>query len=57
MMVNCSHPTARYDALCLRNYTARIKDELARLPVNQPNLIFGSGDYAMRICRPTVILA
>ncbi len=50
MVVNLTSPDSRYDDIYLRNYgTLRIKDELARLPGVGQALIWGAGDYAMRI--------
>jgi multidrug efflux pump len=50
MVVHLTSPDGRYDSLYLRNFaTLRIKDELARLPGVGSALLFGSGDYAMRI--------
>ncbi len=50
LVVHLLSPDQRYDTLYLRNYgTLRIKDELARLPGVGQALIFGGGDYSMRI--------
>ncbi|MDH3240172.1 MAG: efflux RND transporter permease subunit, partial [Alphaproteobacteria bacterium] len=50
MVVHLRSPSRRYDELYLRNYgTLNVKDRLARLPGVGQALIFGSGDYAMRI--------
>jgi multidrug efflux pump len=50
MVVHLTSPDGRYDSVYLRNYaTLRMKDELARLPGIGQAIIFGSGDYAMRI--------
>jgi multidrug efflux pump len=50
MVVHLTSPDARYDAVYLRNYAVlNIKDELARLPGVGDALIFGAGDYSMRI--------
>ncbi len=50
MVVHLLSPDQSYDALYLRNYaTLRIKDELARLPGVGQAMIFGGGDYSMRI--------
>jgi multidrug efflux pump len=50
MVVHLTSPDGRYDSVYLRNYaTLRMKDELARLPGIGQAMIFGSGDYAMRI--------
>jgi len=43
-------PDGRYDALYLRNYVnIKIKDELARLPGVGQIILYGGGDYAMRV--------
>jgi len=50
MVVHLRSPDGRYDSVYLRNYaTLRIKDEIARLPGVGSALIFGAGDYAMRL--------
>jgi multidrug efflux pump len=50
MVVHLLSPDQTYDALYLRNYaTLRVKDELARLSGVGQALIFGGGDYSMRI--------
>lgn len=50
MVVHLTSPDNSYDSLYLRNFaTLRIKDELARLPGVGQALIFGSGDYSMRV--------
>ena len=50
MVVHLTSPKERYDMLYLRNYgTLNIKDQLAKLPGVGQVLLFGSGDYAMRI--------
>ena len=50
MVVHLLSPDETYDLLYLRNYaTLRVKDELARLPGVGQALIFGGGDYSMRI--------
>ena len=50
MVVHLLSPDARYDVVYLRNYaTLRIKDELARIPGVGQALIFGAGDYSMRV--------
>ena len=50
MVVHLTSPDGRYDSVYLRNYaTLRIKDELARVPGVGEAMIFGAGDYAMRI--------
>jgi multidrug efflux pump len=50
MVVHLTSPDARYDTVYLRNYAVlNIKDQLARLPGVGDALIFGAGDYSMRI--------
>src|SRR5882672_3231976 len=50
MVVHLSSPAGRYDEVYLRNYaTLQVKDVLARIPGAGSVLIFGSGDYAMRV--------
>ena len=50
MVVHLLSPKGSYDATYLRNYTVlHIKDELTRIPGVGDALIFGAGDYAMRI--------
>jgi multidrug efflux pump len=50
MVVHLLSPDETYDALYLRNYaTLHVKDELARLPGVGQAMIFGGGDYSMRI--------
>ncbi len=50
MVVHLTSPGGRYDSVYLRNYgTLRIRDELARLPGVGEAMMFGAGDYAMRI--------
>ena len=50
MVINLFSPDDTYNSLYLRNYAnLKIKDELARLPGVGQALVFGSGDYAMRI--------
>jgi len=50
MVVHIVSPKGTYDALYLRNFaTLKIKDELARIPGVGQALLFGSGDYAMRV--------
>lgn len=50
MVVHLLSPDESYDALYLRNYaTLNIKDEIARISGVGQALIFGSGDYSMRI--------
>ncbi|OHV07537.1 efflux RND transporter permease subunit [Kushneria phosphatilytica] len=43
-------PDGRYDSTYLRNYAVlHVRDELARLPGVGQAMLFGAGDYAMRI--------
>lgn len=50
MVVHLTSPNERYDMLYLRNYgTLNIKDQLAKIPGVGQVLLFGSGDYAMRV--------
>ena len=50
MVVHLLSPKGSYDATYLRNYAVlHIKDELARIPGVGDALIFGGGNYAMRI--------
>ncbi|MGB5352252.1 MAG: efflux RND transporter permease subunit, partial [Woeseia sp.] len=50
MVVHVTSPTGEYDGFYLSNYvTLNIKDELARLPGVGQALVFGAGDYSMRI--------
>src|SRR5437764_2677304 len=50
MVVHIVSPDGRYDPTYLRNYAVlNVKDRLARLPGVGDVLLFGSGDYAMRI--------
>ena len=50
MVVHLYSPDHRYDSLYLRNYAVRnVRDVLARLPGMGNAVIFGGGDYAMRI--------
>jgi gold/copper resistance efflux pump len=50
MVVHLLSPENRYDPLYLSNYaTLRIRDELARIPGVGDVLIFGAGDYSLRI--------
>ncbi len=50
MVVHLLSPNGSYNATYLRNYAVlHIKDELARIPGVGDALIFGGGDYAMRI--------
>ncbi|OON60306.1 multidrug efflux RND transporter permease subunit [Massilia sp. KIM] len=50
MVVHLISPDGRYDDLYLRNYAVlNVKDRLARLPGMGEVVLFGSGDYAMRV--------
>src|SRR5690606_32586098 len=50
MVVHLLSPNQKYDTLYLRNYaTLHVKDELARLPGVGQAMVFGGGDYSMRI--------
>lgn len=50
MVVHLRSPNGTYDTTYLRNYAVlHIKDELARIRGVGDALIFGAGDYAMRI--------
>ncbi|MPZ40167.1 MAG: multidrug efflux RND transporter permease subunit [Rhizobiales bacterium] len=49
-IVALSSPDSRYDSLYLANYaTIRLKDELSRLPGVGNVVVFGAGQYSMRI--------
>jgi len=50
MVVHLRSPNDRYDMLYLRNYgTLNVKDELSKIEGVGQVLLFGSGDYAMRV--------
>lgn len=50
MVVHLRSPSERYDMLYLRNYaTINVKDHLAKIPGVGRVMVFGSGDYAMRV--------
>ena len=50
MVVHLSSPDGRYDDVYLRNYAVlNIKDQLSRIPGMGETILFGAGDYAMRI--------
>src|SRR5712691_506921 len=50
MFVTLTSPDARYDSLFLANYaTINLKDQLARLPGVGNVLVFGAGQYSMRV--------
>src|SRR5712671_6426778 len=49
-IVTLTSPDARYDSLYLANYaTIRLKDQIARLPGVGNVVVFGAGQYSMRI--------
>jgi multidrug efflux pump len=50
MVVHITSPNERYDMTYLRNYAVlNVKDRLARIDGVGQVLLFGSGDYAMRV--------
>jgi len=50
MVVHLTSPDGEYDAAYLSNYvTLNVLDEIARLPGVGQALVFGAGDYSMRI--------
>jgi hydrophobe/amphiphile efflux-1 (HAE1) family protein len=50
MVVHIVSPDGRYDEKYLRNYALlQVKDTLARIPGMGDVLLFGSGDYSMRV--------
>jgi multidrug efflux pump len=50
MVVHLLSPNGRYDDVYLRNYALlNIKDQLARIPGMGETILFGAGDYAMRV--------
>jgi multidrug efflux pump len=50
MVVHLSSPNGRYDDVYLRNYAVlNVKDQLSRIPGMGETLLFGAGDYAMRV--------
>jgi len=59
MVVHLLSPDGRYDITYLRNYAVlHIKDELARISGVGQALIFGAGDYSMRVwLKPDLIAA
>ena len=49
-IVTLTSPDAKYDGLYLSNYaTIKLKDEIARLPGVGNVVVFGAGQYAMRV--------
>jgi hydrophobe/amphiphile efflux-1 (HAE1) family protein len=50
MVVHLVSPEGRYDPVYLRNYALlNVRNELARLPGAGQVIVFGAGDYAMRV--------
>ncbi len=50
MVVHLVSPDGRYDPVYLRNYALlQVKNELARIPGAGQVIVFGAGDYAMRV--------
>jgi hydrophobe/amphiphile efflux-1 (HAE1) family protein len=50
MVVHLVSPDGRYDPVYLRNYALlNVRNELARIPGAGQVLVFGAGDYAMRV--------
>jgi hydrophobe/amphiphile efflux-1 (HAE1) family protein len=50
MVVHLVSPDGRYDPVYLRNYALlNVRNELARLPGAGQVVVFGAGDYAMRV--------
>jgi multidrug efflux pump len=50
LVVHLTSPNGRYDSVYLRNYALlHVRDELSRIPGVGDALLFGSGDYAMRV--------
>jgi multidrug efflux pump len=50
MVVHLTSPDGRYDGVYLRNYvTLRMLDDMRRLPGVGQAMVFGAGDYAMRV--------
>jgi multidrug efflux pump len=50
LVVHLLSPDDRYDAVYLRNYAAlHVRDELARIPGVGDAVMFGAGEYAMRV--------
>src|SRR5262245_7729309 len=49
-IVTLTSPDSRYDSLYLANYaTIKLRDEIARLPGVGSVLVFGAGQYSMRV--------
>ena len=50
MVVHLSSPDGRYDPVYLRNYALlNVRNELSRIPGAGQVIVFGAGDYAMRV--------
>lgn len=50
MVVHLVSPNGRYDDVYLRNYAVlNIKDQLSRIPGMGETILFGAGDYALRV--------
>ncbi|MCY3731396.1 MAG: efflux RND transporter permease subunit, partial [Rhodospirillaceae bacterium] len=50
MVVHMRSHTGEYDSLYLANFASlRVRDELARLPGVGQAMVFGAGEYAMRV--------
>ena len=50
MVVHLVSPDGRYDPVYLRNYALlNVRNELARIPGAGQVIVFGAGDYAMRV--------
>jgi hydrophobe/amphiphile efflux-1 (HAE1) family protein/NodT family efflux transporter outer membrane factor (OMF) lipoprotein len=50
MVVHLVSPEGRYDPVYLRNYALlQVRNELSRLPGAGQVMVFGAGDYAMRV--------
>jgi hydrophobe/amphiphile efflux-1 (HAE1) family protein len=50
MVVHLTSPDGRYDPVYLRNYALlNVRNELARIPGAGQVIVFGAGDYAMRV--------
>src|SRR5436305_11731818 len=50
MVVHLTSPDGRYDPVYLRNYAMlNVRNELSRIPGAGQVIVFGAGDYAMRV--------
>ena len=50
MVVHLSSPDGRYNPVYLRNYALlNVRNELSRIPGAGQVIVFGAGDYAMRV--------